>query len=126
MHLHRSRRRHGTLAATFVLLTLVTIGACGEAAEPRTMAVIGTEMAFDAPARVPAGHYAVTFQNAGLVPHELAFRDPSGEFVNRISIGAQAMQMIEVDLEPGTWELGCYEPGHHEAGMHRTLLVDPS
>jgi hypothetical protein len=120
------RRRLGIRAATIVLLlTVVLTTACGEDAEPRTMTVVGTEMAFEAPDTVPAGRYQVTFRNAGLVPHELAFRHPSGEFLNRISIPAHATQEIEVDLEPGTWELGCFEPGHHEAGMHRPLVVDP-
>ena len=113
-------------SAVFVLVAVGLMGACDEAREPHTMTVVGTEMAFDAPPRVPSGHYAVTFRNSGLVPHELAFRDPSGAFVTRISIGTQASQVVEVDLEPGTWELGCYEPGHHEAGMHRPLRVDPS
>jgi uncharacterized cupredoxin-like copper-binding protein len=107
------------------VLAVLAVGACDEAAEPRAMTVIGTEMAFAAPANVPAGHYEVTFRNDGLVPHELAFRNPSGEFVNRISIPAHASQVMEVVLEAGTWELGCYEPGHHEAGMYRPLVVDP-
>ena len=125
MGIHRSRRRHGVLAAILALLTVLGLGACDEAPERRAMTVVGTEMAFEAPDRVPAGSYGVTFRNAGLVPHELAFRNPSGEFVNRISIGANATQVIEVDLEPGTWELGCFEPGHYEAGMFRPLVVDP-
>jgi uncharacterized cupredoxin-like copper-binding protein len=32
---------------------------------------------------------------------------------------------MEVHLEPGTWELGCFEPGHYESGMHRQLIVEP-
>jgi len=87
------------------------------------MTVVGTEMAFEAPARVPAGDYEVTFQNAGAVYHELAFKDPSGEVVARRSIPAGEEVVMEVTLNPGRWELGCFEPGHYEAGMHKVLEV---
>ena len=87
------------------------------------MTVVGTEMAFEAPDRVPAGRYEVTFRNAGTVPHELAFRSPSGEVTARRSIGAGRSVVMDVTLEPGSWELACHEPGHHEAGMHRALRV---
>ena len=107
-----------------VLVAVAVLAGCGEAQETRTMTVVGTEMAFDAPDRVSAGKYRVTFRNDGAVPHELAFKGPSGRFANRISIGGGQSQVIEVTLEPGTWELGCFEPGHYEQGMHRPLVVD--
>jgi len=108
----------------------VSIAACGEdaATGPRkVLFVVGTEMAFDAPASVPEGDYTVTFLNNGAVFHELAFKDPDGEFRARRTIagGGQTITM-DVTLTPGTWELGCFEPGHYEAGMHRELLVEPS
>jgi plastocyanin len=101
------------------------LAACeGSEEQPtRAMTVIGTEMAFDAPGRVPAGTYVVTFENAGVLHHELAFRDPSGEVVARRSIGPGETAVLEVDLTPGTWELACHEPGHYEAGMFRPLVV---
>jgi uncharacterized cupredoxin-like copper-binding protein len=122
MDLSRIRRVAGTHAAVGMLA--MALGACEASSPPRAMTVVGTEMAFEAPDRVAPGHYSVSFRNAGEVPHELAFRDPGGEFVNRISIAGGETRIIEVDLEPGTWELGCYEPGHHEAGMHRPLVVE--
>lgn len=85
--------------------------------------VVGTEMAFDAPNSMPAGTYDVTFENAGAVAHELAFKNPAGEMVARRSIGAGSSIVMEVELEPGTWELGCFEPGHYEAGMYKSLSV---
>jgi uncharacterized cupredoxin-like copper-binding protein len=33
--------------------------------------------------------------------------------------------LMEVKLsKKGTWELGCFEPGHYQAGMHKPLLVE--
>ena len=107
---------------------LVGCGDGGEDGDGRpgagTLTVVGTEMAFAAPASVPAGDYEVTFRNEGKVYHELAFKDPSGRFVTRRSIAAGQQVTMEVSLDqPGTWELGCFEPGHYEAGMYRSLEV---
>jgi uncharacterized cupredoxin-like copper-binding protein len=88
-----------------------------------TFTVVGTEMAFDAPDRVTGGDYTVVFRNAGTVYHELAFRDPAGKFIARRSIPAHQSVTMDVSLETGTYELGCFEPGHYEAGMHRPLVV---
>jgi len=93
----------------------------GDAANRFT--VVGTEMAFDAPDSVAAGDYEVTFRNDGAVHHELAFRNPEGEFRGRRSIAGGQSVVMKVTLAPGTWELGCFEPGHYEAGMHKPLEV---
>jgi uncharacterized cupredoxin-like copper-binding protein len=108
-------------------MLVLAAAACGSDSDAnrRTMTVVGTEMAFGAPDRAGAGSYAVTFRNDGAVHHELAFKDPAGRFVARRSIASGQSVTMEVELTPGTWELGCFEPGHYEAGMHRTLVVDP-
>jgi hypothetical protein len=119
---------------TFALLSMVALGlgGCaggdggGDGGPTDTFTVVGTEMAFEAPDRVTAGDYSVSFRNAGTVYHELAFRDPSGVFVARRSIPARQSVSMEVSLEPGTYELGCFEPGHYDAGMHRPLIVTPA
>ena len=105
------------------LAALGALSACGGGGEPATMTVTGTEMAFAAPARTAAGDYEVTFRNDGTTYHELAFTDPGGKVVTRRSIAAGRQIVMDVHLEPGTWELGCFEPGHYEAGMHQTLEV---
>ena len=88
------------------------------------MTVVGTEMAFEAPSTVEPGEYEVTFRNAGAVAHELAFENPDGQIVMRRSIAGGQSVVLELDLtEEGTWELGCYEPGHYEAGMVSKLVV---
>lgn len=102
------------------------LAGCGDTKPTaKTLTVVGIEMAFEAPDRVPAGDYEVVFRNQGAVHHELAFRSPTGQFVTRRSIAAGQQVEMKVALQPGTWELGCFEPGHYEAGMHRPLIVDP-
>ena len=111
------------------VLAAAMLGGCandGETFEAKGFSVIGTEMAFEAPESVAAGMYEVTFRNDGAVPHELAFRDPSGDIVTRRSIAASSEVTIEIELTPGAWELACHEPGHYEAGMHKPLTVTPS
>lgn len=110
------------LAGALILLVSVSCG--GEGGDGRAMTVIGTEMAFEAPGRVRAGAYEVTFRNDGAVHHELAFKNPDGDFVARRSIAAGQSIVMEVELGAGAWELGCFEPGHYEAGMHRDLIVE--
>ena len=113
------------LRLVVALATTVLLAACSQGKEPtKTMTVVGTEMKFDAPDRVASGTYDVRFRNAGAIYHELAFRDPSGRFVARRSIRAGESVVMEVELKPGTYELGCYELGHYEAGMHKTLVVE--
>jgi uncharacterized cupredoxin-like copper-binding protein len=108
-----------------LVVTSASLGACGSdgGSDENEMVVVGTEMTFTAPDEVGAGEYLVTFRNDGAVPHELAFRDPSGQFVTRRSIAAASEATMEVELTPGTWQLECHELGHMNAGMHRPLAV---
>ena len=114
-------------AALLLAFVLTACGGGDAASGPlKPMNVSGTEMSFSAPDRVSAGHYQVTFQNAGKVFHELAFKNADGEIVVRKSIAAGQFTTLDVKLTEGTWELACYEPGHYEAGMHKQLIVDKS
>ena len=118
-------------AATILLAAALLAAAAGcgsdggDGGDGATFTVVGTEMAFAAPERVRAGEHRVVFRNEGQVAHELAFRNPDEQFVARRSIAAGQEVVMEVTLTPGTWELGCFEPGHYEAGMHKVLVVDP-
>jgi uncharacterized cupredoxin-like copper-binding protein len=111
------------LVTCIVVAASLLLGACGSDDGGNALRIEGNEMAFEAPSSTPAGTYAVTFVNTGKVAHELAFVDPSGEFVVRRSIGAGQQAELEVELTPGTWELACHELGHYEAGMKRPLEV---
>jgi uncharacterized cupredoxin-like copper-binding protein len=112
------------IAAFSVAAALVVAPGCGDSGgSDDGFLVVGSEMAFDAPSEVAPGSYSVTFRNDGALPHELAFKDPAGEFAVRRSIAAASEVTIEVELTEGTWQLECLEPGHMEAGMYRPLVV---
>jgi uncharacterized cupredoxin-like copper-binding protein len=116
----RTRRALGAAA----LASLLLAGAgCGSGDHTQELAVVGTEMAFQAPASVAAGDYVVRFRNAGAVYHEVAIKDATGEVLRRVSAGPGQTVKMEVSLPRGQYELGCFEPGHYEGGMHRLLSV---
>lgn len=114
------------IAGAVCALWLLTACGAGEKTLPaRSMTVVGREMAFDAPDTVEPGDYTILFDNVGAQYHELAVKDASGKVLMRRSIAGGSMMTMKVRLDAGTYELGCFEPGHYAAGMHKTLVVAP-
>jgi uncharacterized cupredoxin-like copper-binding protein len=117
-----------TLRAAACVLALLLLSACGgdEVLPQRSMTVIGREMAFDAPDRVEPGDYQIQFRNMGVEYHELAIKNSSGDVLARRSIAGGTFMSMKVKLEAGSYELGCFEPGHYAGGMHKMLVVAPA
>lgn len=110
-----------------MVLSLLLFACGSEPALPsRSMTVIGREMAFDAPDQVEPGEYQIQFRNIGAQYHELAIKNASGDVLARRSIAGGQFMTMKVRLEAGTYELGCFEPGHYAAGMYKTLVVADS
>lgn len=116
------RLRKLVVAGAALLGTTLLAGGCSDEEKPELL-VEGTEMAFDAPATIEAGTYELRFKNVGQEHHEVAVRDASGEVLGRVSAGPGAERSFEIDLSAGRYELGCFEPGHYEGGMHQPLTV---
>lgn len=112
--------------AVCALLFLTSCGGSDAVLPARSMTVVGREMAFDSPDRVAPGEYTILFENVGAQFHELAIKDSSGKVLTRRSIAGGAVTSMKVRLEAGTYELGCFEPGHYAAGMHKMITVDGS
>jgi uncharacterized cupredoxin-like copper-binding protein len=117
------RTTRSVLLLALAVLALL-LGACGSSDEPMELTVVGTEMAFDAPATTPAGDYVVRFKNHGAVFHEVAIKDAAGRIVRRVQAPPGGTSTMEVSLAAGAYELGCFEPGHYAGGMHRPLTVE--
>jgi uncharacterized cupredoxin-like copper-binding protein len=109
-------------ALLLTLLVGLLLGACGSS-DGQELTVVGTEMAFSAPASAEAGTTLVRFENHGAVFHEVAIKDATGKVLRRTQAEPGGASSMEVDLAAGTYELGCFEPGHYEGGMHRMLEV---
>jgi hypothetical protein len=116
--------RRALVVGLCLAATAATVAGCSDSSAAAKLTIVGTEMAFVAPATVPAAEYEVTFRNDGGVFHELAFTNPAGQVVARRSIAAGDQVTLTVALAPGAWELGCFEPGHYEQGMRTPLLVE--
>ena len=112
------------LAAAFVA-ALVASGCGGDSSKvASTVTVTGTEMAF-APSSVTvaAGKHRFVLDNRGAAYHELAIEAPDGSVRGRAMAAPGERAELVVDLDAGTYEMVCREPGHYEAGMRGTLAV---
>ena len=118
-----------TMRTLLAAATLSVVAACGSEEPGTPLAISGGEtgqtMWYDPDdPEVEPGRYEVTFDNVGVLYHELAVVSPSGEVLAARSVGGAQEAVFDVDLsEPGTYTLTCREPGHTEAGMAGTLSV---
>ena|SRR5687768_2743711 len=73
---------------------------------------------------VPAGTVRFVVTNEGQFTHNLAVTDSSGELAATPGFtAADGAQLVEIDLEPGTYTLICNLPGHAARGQKAELVV---
>lgn len=72
--------------------------------------------------RTTTGSASIDMPNPSDVPHAIGVR---GNGVDEIgeTVGRDGTSSVEVDLEPGAYELFCPVGGHEQAGMTATLTV---
>ncbi len=82
--------------------------------------VIGTEFAFDPDELVLSLNATITFDNQGVVVHNIEIDGVAG-----FKVEAQAGQTAtgSIDVAPGEYVIFCSIPGHREAGMEGSLTV---
>jgi uncharacterized cupredoxin-like copper-binding protein len=105
------------------LVPVIALAACSGNESPTTLTVVGTEMAF-APTdlSVADGNLVIQFDNDGTAFHEIAV-EQGGRALGRVSAPPGQSASLELNLDPGTYELTCREPGHYEGGMKGSLRV---
>jgi uncharacterized cupredoxin-like copper-binding protein len=97
-------------------------GGAPSAAE--TVTVAGTEFKLALPSTaLDAGPYVFELENEGEIGHDLAIEGPGVEGAKTPVIQPGQTAELEVDLEPGSYELYCTVPGHRDAGMETTVTV---
>ncbi|HUH07657.1 MAG TPA: plastocyanin/azurin family copper-binding protein [Egibacteraceae bacterium] len=121
-----------SLTVGLALLTAAALTGCagGEAAgggqgEGETLRFVGNDQLqfSQPPERTSAGRRTIELVVEGAVNHNVSFDEISrGEPVVEADGGETATGTIE--LEPGTYTYFCSVPGHREAGMEGTLVVD--
>ncbi len=86
--------------------------------------VVATNFAFEPPTiKVTEGSAVnVRLDNQGTVPHDLTVPELGLRVV--ASPGQEAVAGI-TDLQPGIYEMLCTYPGHADAGMTGTFVVEP-
>ena len=116
---------------TVVLALVFAAGACGDGPDrgetglqpDGTYVIVGTEFAFiPAELTIPVGEEAViVFKNLGTVDHNLE-SDDLGISTGTIRIGGERTATF-TPRSTGEFELVCSIPGHPEAGMIGSIVV---
>jgi plastocyanin len=107
--------------------SIALAAACGGADQPagsavRIDAAEATLRFARSTVRADAGRTTITMANPSAIPHAVAIRGHGSDATGK-TVGRDGTSRIEVDLEPGTYELYCPVGGHEEAGMTATLVV---
>ena len=123
--LWRGRYLIGVAAASLLVAGSVMAADRALDANATPLAVTARDVRFEpADVRVTAGQFAVlTFTNADPV-----FHDWEVEGLANVDVPARPGQTAKLRFlvdEPGTYEIVCTVPGHAEAGMTGTLVVEP-
>ena len=89
--------------------------------------------------RIPANKVVrLVFKNPGAVVHDAHFGlepDLAGRKYNKnlsapfdmleLPVGAEAwVTFVFGDAQKGEWELGCFQPGHYEAGQKAPFIIE--
>lgn len=100
--------------------------AVGEAAQEATDAgaVAMSEYAFGPDSVTVAQGETITAENEGEVVHNLTLFDGNEELEGTGDVDAGQSADLEVDVEPGTYEMICTIPGHEDLGMAGEFTVE--
>lgn len=85
----------------------------------------GGQLAFTTTeATAKAGKVAIDFTNPQTLPHDVKIESASGDEIGGTETVSDGSTSATVDLKPGTYTFYCSIPGHREAGMEGTLVVE--
>jgi plastocyanin len=98
----------------------------GEASVVEIEAAPGAELAYvQKEAKAKAGQVSIDFTNPQSLSHDVAVEDSSGEELGKTELVAQGSSTGTIgNLKPGKYTFFCTVPGHREAGMEGTLVVE--
>ncbi|HKZ14933.1 MAG TPA: plastocyanin/azurin family copper-binding protein [Solirubrobacterales bacterium] len=71
-----------------------------------------------------AGEDTVDFNNPASIGHNVTIEDSAGKVIGETETITEGPASTTVDLKPGTYTYYCSVPGHREAGMEGTLVVE--
>lgn len=71
-----------------------------------------------------AGKVTVEFTNPTALTHDVLIESAKGEEVLKTGLIYEGTYTMNTELKPGTYTYYCSIPGHREAGMEGTLVVN--
>ncbi len=121
------------VALSITMLAVLGVAACGgdddddaaatgSAAGGEPVAVVATDLAFDADTyEAAAGAVTVTYRNDGAIEHTLVIEDVDGFKLEVPAAGD--VDEGSVELDAGEYTIFCDVAGHRDAGMEAVLEV---
>jgi uncharacterized cupredoxin-like copper-binding protein len=70
-----------------------------------------------------AGKVTIRFTNDSSLPHNFTIQGTNGSVIGATPTFSGGSKTLTVTLKPGTYTFFCSVPGHRDAGMHGTLMV---
>jgi uncharacterized cupredoxin-like copper-binding protein len=94
--------------------------------EAQVVNVVAREFVFrPTEIRVKAGMVKFLVKNEGAVEHEFMIEGVTEHREHASEIFAPGVtHEVEVELKPGTYPVSCNVPGHREAGMVASIIVE--
>lgn len=71
-----------------------------------------------------AGEDTIDFTNPASIAHNVTIEDSAGKVIGETETISEGPSSTTVKLKPGTYTYYCSVPGHREAGMEGTLVVE--
>jgi uncharacterized cupredoxin-like copper-binding protein len=115
-------RRYG-LATLFVIMLGMVLILTAAQIEPHTTEVSLTEFSIDMPTSLTAGPQTFSVTNNGTTEHNFEIEGQGIESVFDTNLVPGETLTMEVDLQPGTYEVYCPVGNHREQGMETELTV---
>jgi len=75
-------------------------------------------------ANAESGEVTIDFTNDSPVPHDVDVEDSEGNVVLETEVITESEESASAELEAGEYTFYCSVPGHREAGMEGTLVVE--
>jgi plastocyanin len=115
-----------SLAALAALVPTAGIGPTGWAAGP-AVTFRATEFHYNPKeGSAHAGEVVFVVKNEGAIEHNFVIQDAGKKKVAEIAIMEPGtITEVRATVAPGTYAILCTLPGHREAGMAATLVVEP-
>jgi plastocyanin len=114
-------------AAAMAALLAGCGGRAGAAGGARTIQIVGDDSFRFAPAEIrvkPNEKVTLRLRNTGVLVHDLYTRGQTADAKIEAAPGQSASGTFIAAAQPGRYEFYCAQPGHEQAGMKGTIIIE--